>query len=65
MTTSHRVRFAPSPSGNMHIGNIRAAILNILCAKESKGTFILRIEDTDIQRTKQSFLENIFIKNTK
>ncbi len=47
----HRVRFAPSPSGRMHLGNIRAAVLNYLCARQHNGTFILRIEDTDQQRT--------------
>jgi len=45
-----RVRFAPSPTGFMHLGNVRAAILNYLFARQHKGTFILRIEDTDVQR---------------
>ncbi len=45
-----RTRFAPSPTGIMHIGNVRAALLNFLFAKQNKGTFILRIEDTDQQR---------------
>lgn len=47
---SVRVRFAPSPTGIMHIGNIRTALLNYLFAQQKGGTFILRIEDTDPQR---------------
>lgn len=45
-----RVRFAPSPTGMMHLGNVRAALINFLFARQKKGTFILRIEDTDAQR---------------
>ncbi|MBU4269839.1 glutamate--tRNA ligase [Candidatus Dependentiae bacterium] len=45
-----RVRFAPSPTGFMHIGNVRAALLNYLFAHQKKGTFVLRIEDTDQNR---------------
>ncbi len=45
-----RVRFAPSPTGALHIGGIRTALFNYLFAKQSKGTFILRIEDTDQAR---------------
>ena len=43
-------RFAPSPTGDMHIGNLRAAIFNYICAKKSGQDFILRIEDTDTAR---------------
>ncbi|CZE49404.1 glutamate--tRNA ligase [Campylobacter geochelonis] len=43
-------RFAPSPTGDMHIGNLRAAIFNYICAKKDKCGFILRIEDTDVAR---------------
>lgn len=46
-----RVRFAPSPTGNVHIGNIRAAIYNWLFARRNGGRFLLRIEDTDIERS--------------
>ena len=46
----NRVRFAPSPTGTMHIGNVRTSLLNYLFALKSHGTFILRIEDTDTQR---------------
>lgn len=48
--SSTRVRFAPSPTGMMHLGNVRAALLNYLFAKQKNGAFILRIEDTDAQR---------------
>lgn len=51
MTTPKiRVRFAPAPTGMMHLGNIRAALMNYLFAKQKKGTFVLRIEDTDHER---------------
>jgi hypothetical protein len=45
-----RVRFAPSPTGMMHLGNVRAALINFLFATQKNGTFVLRIEDTDAQR---------------
>jgi glutamyl-tRNA synthetase len=45
-----RVRFAPSPTGMMHLGNVRAALINYLFSRQKQGTFILRIEDTDAQR---------------
>ncbi len=48
--TAIRVRFAPSPSGFMHLGNVRSALINFLFARQKKGTFILRIEDTDQER---------------
>ena len=43
-------RFAPSPTGDMHIGNLRAALINYICSKQEKTDFILRIEDTDKAR---------------
>ena len=46
-----RVRFAPSPTGHLHVGNARTAIFNYLFAKSTGGTFILRIEDTDVVRS--------------
>lgn len=46
-----KVRFAPSPTGHLHIGNLRTAILNYLFARKEGGAFILRIEDTDIERS--------------
>ena len=48
--TNVRVRFAPSPTGPLHIGGVRTALFNYLFAKKHKGTFILRIEDTDQTR---------------
>jgi len=45
-----RTRFAPSPTGFMHIGNLRTALYAYLYARHNKGTFILRIEDTDQER---------------
>ncbi len=50
MNGSVRVRFAPSPTGFMHLGNVRTALINYLFAQHYKGTFIIRIEDTDQQR---------------
>ena len=46
-----RVRFAPSPTGQLHVGNARTALFNWLLARGSDGTFILRIEDTDVERS--------------
>lgn len=48
---SVKVRFAPSPTGKLHVGNIRAALVNWLYAKQQGGTFVLRIDDTDIERS--------------
>ena len=50
MTNNVRVRFAPSPTGPLHIGGVRTALFNYLFAKKHQGTFILRIEDTDQNR---------------
>lgn len=50
MTTEVRVRYAPSPTGNLHIGNARTALFNYLYAKHFNGKFIIRIEDTDQKR---------------
>ena len=46
-----RVRFAPSPTGHLHVGNARTALFNWLLARGSGGTFILRVEDTDVERS--------------
>jgi glutamyl-tRNA synthetase len=54
-----RVRIAPSPTGNLHIGTARTAVFNWLYARSQGGTFILRIEDTDLERSKPEFTENI------
>jgi len=50
-----RVRFAPSPTGYLHIGNLRAAIFNWLFARNNGGMFLIRIEDTDRERSKQEY----------
>jgi glutamyl-tRNA synthetase len=54
-----KVRFAPSPTGNLHIGSARTALFNWLYARHNNGKFILRIEDTDKERSKEEFLEEI------
>ena len=54
-------RFAPSPTGFLHIGNVRAALMNFLLAKKSNGIFILRIDDTDQERSKQEYVDAIKI----
>jgi len=54
-----RVRFAPSPTGYPHLGNIRTALFNWLFARHHGGKFILRIEDTDVARTVEGAVENI------
>ncbi|MBR2526300.1 glutamate--tRNA ligase [bacterium] len=60
MAEEVRVRIAPSPSGNLHIGTARTALFNYLYAKKVGGTFVLRIEDTDAERTSQAYIDNIF-----
>jgi nondiscriminating glutamyl-tRNA synthetase len=55
-----RVRFAPSPTGNLHIGTLRVALFNWLFAKANNGKMILRIEDTDKLRSKKEYEENIY-----
>ncbi len=57
---SVRVRFAPSPTGKVHIGNIRAAIFNYLFARHNEGKFLLRVEDTDIERSTPEAIEALF-----
>lgn len=54
-----RVRFAPSPTGHLHIGSLRSALFNWLFARHVGGTFLLRIEDTDIERSRQEYLTSI------
>ncbi len=53
------VRFAPSPTGHLHVGNIRAALINWLFAKREGGKFILRLDDTDRERSKEEFSQSI------
>ncbi len=56
---SIRVRFAPSPTGYLHIGGVRTALYNFLFARQNKGAFVLRIEDTDSERSDTTFTESI------
>ena len=53
------VRFAPSPTGYLHIGGARTALFNWLYAKKNGGTFLLRIEDTDVERSKAEYIDQI------
>ncbi|MFN2303592.1 MAG: glutamate--tRNA ligase family protein, partial [Anaerolineales bacterium] len=55
-----RTRFAPSPTGYMHIGNLRTALYAYLTARRNKGVFILRIEDTDQERNIPESLAAIY-----
>jgi glutamyl-tRNA synthetase len=54
-----RVRFAPSPTGFLHVGSARTALYNLLFARREKGTYILRIEDTDVERSKDELTGQI------
>ena len=54
-----RLRFAPSPTGQVHIGNIRTAIFNWLAARHMGGKFILRIEDTDLERSTKEAIDTL------
>ena len=53
------LRFAPSPTGNLHIGNARIAVMNFLYAKNKEIDFFLRIDDTDCQRSDEKYVESI------
>ena len=55
-----RVRFAPSPTGYLHIGSARTFIFNWLYARHNHGVMILRIDDTDVERNTQTSLDSIF-----
>ncbi|HEY3276891.1 MAG TPA: glutamate--tRNA ligase [Syntrophorhabdaceae bacterium] len=54
-----KTRFAPSPTGNLHIGGARTALFNWLFARHYKGVFVLRIEDTDVERSKEEYVTAI------
>lgn len=54
-----RVRFAPSPTGYVHVGNVRTALFNYLLARQRGGLFLLRIEDTDVERSRKSYEEGL------
>ena len=57
MTTT--TRFAPSPTGTLHVGNVRAALHNWLLAKQADGRFLLRIDDTDLERSREEHVASI------
>ena len=52
-----RVRFAPSPTGELHLGSARTALFNFLFAKNTQGKFLLRIEDSDTERSKKEHID--------
>ena len=54
-----RVRFAPSPTGELHLGGARTALSNFLFAKRNGGKFLLRIEDTDLERSNKAYTDQI------
>ena len=56
-----KVRFAPSPTGRIHIGNARTALLNHFYASQNHGTFVLRFDDTDIERSRDEYAESIAV----
>ena len=58
--SDNKTRFCPSPTGRMHLGNLRTALLNFLLARKSKSNFLLRIEDTDLERSEMKFADAIF-----
>ena len=55
-----RVRYAPSPTGNQHIGGVRTALINYLFARANGGTFVLRLEDTDRSRSSDAYVKNLY-----
>src|ERR1700735_1434064 len=59
MPSSPIVRFAPSPTGRIHIGNARAALFNWLFARRHAGRFILRFDDTDVERSRAEYADAI------
>jgi glutamyl-tRNA synthetase len=58
-STAPRVRFAPSPTGSLHVGGARTALYNLLFARHEKGTFLVRIEDTDVERSREELTAQI------
>ena len=54
-----RVRFAPSPTGFLHVGSARTALFNWLYARSVGGTYVLRIEDTDAERNRRDLTDNL------
>src|SRR5881296_1893661 len=60
-TAGVRVRFAPSPTGYLHIGGARTALFNWLFARRQGGVFVLRIEDTDLERSSSEMVDGILV----
>src|ERR671911_2078751 len=60
MPPAPRLRFAPSPTGYLHVGSARAALFNWLVARREGGEMLLRIEDTDAERNRPDLTDNIF-----
>ena len=58
-SSSVRVRFAPSPTGHLHIGGLRTALFNWLFARHNNGVYLMRIEDTDLERSKEEYTQSI------
>ena len=58
-TTKIRVRYAPSPTGSLHVGGVRTALFNWLFARKNNGTFVLRVEDTDLERSTEESVEQL------
>jgi len=54
-----KTRFAPSPTGQLHLGNVRTALFSWLLAQRTDGVFLLRIEDTDAERSREQFTEDL------
>ena len=54
-----RVRYAPSPTGHLHVGSLRTALYNWLFARHAGGAFFVRIEDTDLERSKPEYTQSI------
>ena len=59
-----RVRFAPSPTGYLHVGGARTALFNYLFARHEGGSFVLRIEDTDLERSSAE-LDSMMVEDMK
>jgi len=59
MPVAPRLRFAPSPTGYLHVGSARAALFNWLVARQGGGEMLLRIEDTDVERNRPELTDNI------
>ena len=55
-----KLRIAPSPTGELHIGNARTALFNWLYARKNNGKFLLRIDDTDTERSTPEYIENMY-----